>query len=360
MLTRRRLLLVASAVLIACLGALPFVQGARVPETLPARIDDAAFWALSARLSEPNGSFRSDNILSNERRLQHVIPDLTRTAGRGRVYLGVGPEQNFTYIAAIEPKLALIVDIRRGNLHLHLLYKALFELSADRVEFVSRLFSKKRPAGLGVTSTAAEIFNAYATVDTSEALYERYWKAVQDHLTKTHGFPLSPDDIAGIEYVYSQFYWHGPAIQYWSTGGRGGGGWRSQVTYAELMTATDADGHPRSFLASEDRFTFLKALQMKNLVVPVVGDFAGPKAVRAVGRYLKDHGATVSAFYLSNVEQYLERAGTWPAFCANAAALPVDETSTFIRSVRNGSYGIGMSLDSRLGVMAGELKECGR
>ena len=72
----------------------------------------------------------------------------TKTARPARVYLGVGPEQNFTYIAALKPAMVFIVDVRRGNLQLHLMYKALFELSADRADFVARLFSKERPAGL--------------------------------------------------------------------------------------------------------------------------------------------------------------------------------------------------------------------
>ena len=69
------------------------------------------------------------------------------------MYLGVGPEQNFTYITAVRPRMAFILDIRRGNLQEHLLYKALFELSADRAEFLSRLFSRPRAAGLTTDST---------------------------------------------------------------------------------------------------------------------------------------------------------------------------------------------------------------
>ena len=65
--------------------------------------------------------------------------------------------------------------------------------------------------------------------------------------------------------------------------------------------------------------------------VPIVGDFAGPKALRATGAYLRERGATVSAFYVSNVEMYLERSGVWPAFCANVATLPLDAASIFIR-----------------------------
>ena len=76
------------------------------------------------------------------------------------------------------------------------------------------------------------------------------------------------------------------------------------------MVAEDGKGQNRSFLASEENFLVLKELHQKNLLVPVVGNFAGPKALRAVGRYLKEREAIVSAFYLSNVEQYLDREGT--------------------------------------------------
>ena len=102
-------------------------------------MSDQEFWKLSSESSEPDGTFRSDNLLSNESYFQYVIPPLNGAAKQGRVYMGVGPEQNFTYIAALKPKMVFIVDIRRGNLDLQLMYKALFEMSKDRAEFVSRL-----------------------------------------------------------------------------------------------------------------------------------------------------------------------------------------------------------------------------
>ena len=157
---------------------------------LPARLTDAEFWTLIADLSEPNGTFRSENLLSNEARFQFVIPDLVDGIRPGGVYLGVGPEQNFTYIAAVKPAIAFIVDIRRGNLDLHLMYKALFELSGDRADFVSRLFSRKRPVGLRPESTAAQIFSAYAQVEPSEDLYQRNLKDIQRQLASRHAFPV--------------------------------------------------------------------------------------------------------------------------------------------------------------------------
>ena len=59
--------------------------------------------------------------------------------------MGVGPEQNLTYVAAFRPRIAFVVDIRRQNLLHHLWYKAVFELSPTRAEFLSRLFARALP-----------------------------------------------------------------------------------------------------------------------------------------------------------------------------------------------------------------------
>src|SRR5678815_4987483 len=127
---------------------------------VPTRLSDEQFWKLATDSSEEDGYFRSDNLLSNETTFQYVIPDVLNVARQGRVYLGVGPEQNFTYISALKPSMAFIIDIRHGNFDVHLLYKALFELSKDRVDFVSRLFSRKRPADLKPQSSIEEVFRA--------------------------------------------------------------------------------------------------------------------------------------------------------------------------------------------------------
>src|SRR5437773_589627 len=193
MTTRRRLV----AVSLIFFVQLSFGFIAYAAESLPAQLTDQEFWKLSSESSEPDGMFRSDNLLSNESYFQYVIPPLNEIAKQGRVYMGVGPEQNFTYIAALKPKMVFIVDIRRGNLDLHLMYKALFEFSKDRAEFVSRLFARKRPDGLGTQSSAEEIFNAYAAVQPSEALFNENLKAILDRLTQKHSFVLSENDRAG-------------------------------------------------------------------------------------------------------------------------------------------------------------------
>ena len=362
--TRRRLTLTGFVIAVISAGYLS-VQTSVDAGALPERLTDKAYWALSTELSEEDGYFRSDNLVSNEVWMQHVIPHLVKTTRPGRVYLGVGPEQNFTYIAATKPAMVFIVDVRRGNLQLHLMYKALFELSKDRAEFVSRLFSKKRPQGLTAKSTVEEIFNAYAEVPTSEALYKENLKAIQDHLLKTRSLPLSAEDLQGIEYVAYQFYWFGPVLTYSSTNGMNNGRMRSMPTYYDIMLGTDADGRYRGYLAEEGSFLFLKELHSRNMLVPVVGNFGGPKALKAVGRYLKEQGATVAAFYLSNVEQYLGQSSLLGNFCNNVASLPLDDQSTFIRSVRgfppggtfNNAVRFG-GLTNELGSMLAETRSC--
>src|SRR2546423_1461991 len=131
-----------------------------IGQGLPDRIDDRAFWSIVSDFSEPGGYFRSDNLVSNETTFQHVIPALLQNQGPASAYVGVGPDQNFTYITALQPRIVFIVDIRRQNLLLHLMYKAVIEMSATRAEFLSRLFSREKPAKLAANADAAAIFRA--------------------------------------------------------------------------------------------------------------------------------------------------------------------------------------------------------
>jgi len=336
----RRPVFVALLAVLVVAGVMTFRQGPGPgtplsAESLPSRLSDEAFWGLVNDFSEPNGFFRSDNFLSNEVEYQWVIPTLTSTLDPGGVYLGVGPEQNFTYIVALRPKLAFIVDIRRGNLHEHLLYKAFIEMSADRAAFLSRLFARKRPADLPPSADVEQLMAAYQHEEASAELFDRNLLEARDWLVKHHSFALSDDDLSGLEYVYKAFYEGGPDLNYsFPNGGFFRGG--NFPNYADLMSETDEHGEHRSYLASEDQFRALSEIEKNNAVVPIVGNFAGPKALRAVGEYLRQHNATVTAFYTSNVEMYLFQQGDdWKKFYSNVATLPFTDKSTFIRSVSN-------------------------
>jgi len=325
---------------VAALAALSlaFAAPARA-QSLPTRLSDDEFWRLIGELSEAGGYFRSDNFVSNETTFQYVVPELQKSHPAGGVYLGVGPDQNFTYIVALKPRIAIITDIRRQNMIEHLMYKAAIEMSPTRADFLSLLFSRPRPTGLADTTGAPVLLQAYLAASADSVLYRKNLQAIKDHLIGRHKFALSADDLASITYIYDAFFGGGPDLNYsFSTGRQGRAGYfgRRMPSYAELMAETDALGMHRSYLATEENYRILRELEMNNLIVPIVGDFAGDKALRAVGAYLKQHNATVTAFYTSNVEQYLfQQADDWKHFFGNVATLPLDPKSTFIRAVFN-------------------------
>ncbi len=309
----------------------------------PDRLSDAEFWHIFTDFSEPDGYFQSENLLSNETGFQTVIPDLLKLVRPGGVYLGVGPEQNFTYIVALHPKMAFICDIRHQNADHHLLYKALIELSSDRVDFISRLFSRPRPSGLTANTSNDTKFAAFANVPHDSVMFYKTLAAIKDRLIKTHNFALTQQDTMWIDHNFDAFYWAGPQLSYNfnANGGFGGGGGRGMPTYTSLMEATDNAGVNRSYLATDANYQVLRDIEMRNLLVPVTGDFGKGKALRAIGDYVRQHGATITTFYTSNAEQYVFGSGNWFKFEAAVATFPLDSTSTFIRSGRAGGGGFG-------------------
>ena len=315
----RRRLAVAVALGTVLVGALSCRRGPSFSQ----RLTDAEFLQLSDGLSEPPGVFtHSENLVSNERNFVNMIPMFDRIGG---VYVGVGPEQNFHYIAAMEPAIAFIVDIRRENLSLHLLYKALFEMTADRAEFLSRLFSRERPGGVGPDTSVQDLFARYAEAAPSDALRRETSQLVRQRLLELHAFPLASDDLEWMDHVLDKFSIEGPDLQYEASREN------RTPTYRELMTETDVRGASLSYLATEANWAAVRDLQVRNLIVPLVGNFGGRDALRHVADYTRDRGGIVSVFYGSNVQVYLSR-DQRDAFCDNLESLPTDARSWFIGS----------------------------
>jgi hypothetical protein len=309
---------------------------------LPNRLTNAEFWQLSRTYEEPGGKYHSDNFTSNEPGMAETASLLSERLNGG-VYIGVGPEQNFSYIVAIKPDLAFIVDIRRQAVIQHLMFKALFELSATRAEFISRLFSRRRPPG-PAGAPIQRIWEALPPKAESDGdLYSRNRSDIENLLVKVRGIPLTADELTSLDYVYRAFYTLGPAINY--------AGYQPKLTtgnvdFEKLSVAADKTGVLRSFLGSEENFKFIKAMHERNLIVPVEADIAGPRAVRGIGDYVRARGARITAFYISNIEQYLfgrsaapetDINGGFKGFYDNLATLPVDTTSLVVRGYARSS-----------------------
>jgi len=309
-----------------------FLMSAAASRVADASRDHKSFAALSARLSEPGGYFDSDNLISNETSYLHVITKMREMSVSGGVYLGVGPDQSFSYIAKIRPKMAIMIDIRRDNLLQHLLFKSLFSRARNRIEYLCEYFGKPVPKTRGWENRSVKELIEYIDNTASDTkLFEKSLKDVRQDVQK-YGIPLSQSDLESIAKVQRAFYSAGLDIRYSSYHRPP----RSiYPPYRDLLLETDLGGNQQNYFNSEDDFQFLKRLQEQDMVVPVVGDLSGPQAMKAIGQYVAEIKERVSAFYVSNVEFYLQRQGTFDKFVENVRSLPIDGRSVIIRSYFN-------------------------
>ncbi|MBS1809724.1 MAG: hypothetical protein JST84_16300 [Acidobacteria bacterium] len=297
----------------------------------------AEFSRLSREMSEDGGYFRSDNFTSNETPYLHIVEKLKQLAASGGAYIGVGPEQNFTYIAKVRPQIAILLDIRRQAILQHLMYKAVFHVSPTRAQFLSLLLSRPLPKEKPFAADAPlnDLLAYFSQGAADEKAYTANLASIRKAIQEEFQFPLSEADQKGLEYVYKSFRDEGLEISYRMEGGFGGRG--NFPTFKEILAGTDLNGKQGNFLASVEDFEFVRNLHRKNLIIPVVADFAGTKGLIAVGDFLRKNGYTVTAFYTSNVEQYLFQNEVFSAFAENVRKLPITEKSLFIRSA-SGRY----------------------
>jgi hypothetical protein len=291
-----------------------------------------AFARLIESLSEPGGEFDTDNLISNEKSYLHVIPALERDGVAGGVYIGVGPDQNFSYIARIRPSLAFIVDIRRDNLLMHLLFKALFEAGRNRLEYLSLLTGRVVPQHAEAWRNAS-IQQIVKYIDQTEAAPAAPLKRRLHRAISRYGVSLSAGDLATIDRFHQAFVDEGLSLQFQSFGRPP----RSYYPmYRDLLLETDRNGRQANYLASEDDYQFLRTLEAEDRIIPVVGDLSGPHAVTAIGKLMAERGERLSAFYVSNVEMYLFRGGSFGRYVENLGRLPHTSTSVIIRSIFGG------------------------
>ncbi|MDO8794608.1 MAG: hypothetical protein Q7J25_08320 [Vicinamibacterales bacterium] len=290
------------------------------------------FATTVAALSEEGGYFDTDNLISNERSYAEALPALDAPGLAGGVYIGVGPDQNFSYIARLRPSVAYLVDIRRDNLLLHLLFKALFTLADSRADYVCLLVGCTVPADARAALAGADGARLAAWVDAARGVGHGVMAPDARIASTVAGFgvPLGAEDQAAITRFHQSFLERGLGLQFQSFGRPPQ---RFYPSYRDLMQETDAAGGPAHFLASERGYLVVRDLQRADAVIPVVGDLAGTGALAAIAKRVEADGRTVSAVYTSNVEYYLFGAGRFDAFAANLARLPRVPGAVIIRAV---------------------------
>ena len=310
-------------------------------QSFPDSIRD--FGAVVSQLSEPGGYFNTDNLISNEASYLHVMGALDRLRIRDGVYIGVGPDQNFSYIARIRPRAAFLIDIRRDNMLQHLMFKALFDASRNRAEYLALLLGRPAPsARLTQPTTSLDAIIAWLDTTAATAASRQAATASVRRNVRRYGVTLGEEDLATIERFHRAFIDDGLGLQF-TTKGRAPQYY--YPTLRQLLVERDASGKLAGYLVREADFQYLRSMQRRNLIVPVVGDLAGPRALRGIGNYARQRGEVISAIYVSNAEDYLLRGGSCANYPSSVGTLPRKPNSVMIRSFFGGPGSHPASID---------------
>ncbi len=300
------------------------------PEPLPGKPPDVPFGELFERLNEKGGYYFSHNYVTNETSYLQVAKALSERVPPGRAYIGVGPEQNFTYIGLTKPSVAFVVDIRRANALLLLLYKSIFEEAKSRTHFLTLLLSRPYDAATdpGDRATIDEVITAVEKSPPDKALRDENRKRFLDRIQHDYKVTLKDSDLTEIRDTQQAFFSEQLEIAFTVDMPNS----RKRASFRTTLKMADPHGKQQSFLAREDLFRYVQRMQRENRILPVVGDFSGGQAFREIAAYLKQHGIVVGALYASNVEEYLLDERTFRKWADNVAELPTDGESLFVRA----------------------------
>ncbi len=289
----------------------------------PAR--DQSLARVAAGLSGPDSGRAADNLITNEDSFARVAGRLGRLAPAGGAYLGVGPDQNLTYIAHARPRLAFVLDFRRRNGLVHLVHKALFALAPDREAYLSRLLARRPTPSDSHSRSGATADGLVAAFEGVAMDRDRLDDAVAAVASTLRPLGLVADaewpDLATIQ---AKLAGPGLAARFLAL--------PIYPSLDRLIRSRDREGWPAHFLARESWYRAVRDAHLGDRIIPLVGDFAGPEAVPALAGWLRRRSLAVSAFYISDVEFFLVRSGRFAAYAANLARLPWAEGAVLIRS----------------------------
>lgn len=285
--------------------------------------DAETYARLIRMLSDPGSGPHADNLVTNEDSFPRPCGELAASVPPGSVYLGVGPDQNFTYVAHTRPSWAFVLDFRRRNLLLHAVHRALFALSDDRVAYLERLTARRLPPPRpGPDASAEDLVAAFEAAAFERARLEEAIVEAARYLE-----PLGVvEDGEWPEPARIQTRLAGPGMQARFLA------LPTYPTFGRLIRTTDRSGAPAHLLAVEDLYRRVRDLQRAGRIVPIVGDFAGGGALPRLADWLDARGLRVGLLYISDVEFFLLRDGRFDAYVANLRRLPWAEGARIVRT----------------------------
>jgi hypothetical protein len=272
-------------------------------------------------LSEPETGRPADNLMTNEDSFPRVCGELARRAPAGGVYVGVGPDQNLTYLAHARVELGFVVDYRRRNLRLHLLHRALLALAADRAGYLSRLTARSL-RDVGKETDGAGLVAAARRAAWDQKQFDREVREVRRYLEPLR--IVQEEEWSDLRTIHARLSGPGVEARFLAL--------PMYPTLGDLITTTDREGRPAHFLAAEGLYATLRSLQCEDRVIPLVGDLGSPGTLGRIGAWLRERSLGVSVVYLSDVEFFLLRGGRYEGLVQGLEALPRLEGAVLLRT----------------------------
>ncbi len=278
------------------------------------------YGAILAELSDRETGPAADNFVSNEDSYPRVTSEIARTVPPNTAYLGVGPDQNFTFIAHARPSLAVIVDYRKRNQLLHLLHKALFTLSENRVEYLSLLTARKPQ--VANDASAEGLVTAFTKVEFDRTQLEVASRRITEFLRPLS--ILSDADWPTLQTIHARLAGPGMNARFLAL--------TMYPTFGKMIATPSRDNKSAHFLADERLYQVVRNTHRHDAILPLIGDFANGPCLTKLADFLRKSRQEIGLFYISDVEFFLLRAGKFANYIQNLERLPWARNAQIIRT----------------------------
>ena len=299
---------------------------------LSARADDAKKRAsrLIQQLGDkPVGPASADNLMTNEDSIASVVDEIDSKVPAGQVYLGVGPDQNFTLMTHARPAAGFIIDYRRKNQLLHFLHQALLQISESRIEYLENFWARpfSGPRHHQMQLSAEGFMAGFDKVEIDQRKLREVQEKVRVEIGRWH--ELSPDELNEIARIQARLAGPGPEARFLAL--------KMYPTIRQMITGPSRSGKPGHWLADDESYATMRQLSLSGQIYPIAGDWAanaegGETVFSKLAAHLRQESRQVGCYYISDVEFFVFRSGRFSDYLANLALLPWHPGAVVIRT----------------------------
>lgn len=232
-------------------------------------------------LPEKRGLNAEHYPTSNERRIDFFIKPIENLGG---CYIGVGTDQNFSFIAKAKSDYAWLMDFDPVIVKVNLIHLYLLNISKDYEEFKNFWARKNEKKSFELVKQKFSSDKDWKMIEKAWEVSHRNFSGVEDRLNE-------------LNFMSRKF---------------------GLVTFSN----------------NTDEFLFLKKKVSENKIVAVNGDLTGSKSMRNISKLANSLGCKIRILYLSNAEEYFR----YPEdMRENFISLPTDEKGIVIRTMTSGT-----------------------